>query len=203
MRGWNPAGVKLPSGVMSTTVCPSFTSSSAASALPRITRNFPASRSARWPNFMLASRPTALRSSSGRMPRTRAPAPRSTIGEKAPRFDERNHGQRRRVLLSVCLGLTPVCHLAFDAGDGGVRSHGQHAAAQLALETVEHRQHDDQHRDAERQPDDRHGRDERHESAAMRGAQVTRAYLPFIGPFEAHSYLSASAGGTRDARNAG
>ena len=199
MRGWNPAGVALPSGAMSTTVCPLFTASSAASALPRITRNLPASRSDEWPDFMRPSRPTALRSSSGRTPRTMAPATRSPLASR-PR--DSTNGTTATTPGSRCgvrLRLAPVGHLAFDAGDGGVRGHGQHAAAQLALETVEHRQHDDEHRDAERQPDDRHGRDERHEAAAMRGAQVARTDEPFV----AHSYRSASAGGTREARNAG
>ncbi len=174
MRGANPAGVALPSGAMSTTVCPTFTSSSSASTLPRITRNLPGCRSSSEPCVMREASPTAFTSSAGRMPRTAAARDALAIGEQAARLDERRHGHHVGLPRRVLLRLAPIRNLAFETRDDGMRCDRQDAAAQFLLEAIEHRHDHDEHGHAQRQADHRHERHERHEAAAMRGTQVAQ-----------------------------
>ena len=126
------------------------------------------------------------------------------VGEQPARFDERHHGDdaAARCAASACASRqsaispsTPVMVACEVTDSMRLRS--------SRLEAVQHRQHHDEHRHAEREADHRHRRDERHEAAAMRGAQVARADEPFVGRSAIYSYRSASAGGMREARNAG
>src|SRR6185503_20231547 len=176
LRGTNPAGVTLPSGAISTTDCPCRTPSSSASADPRMMRYLPASRSVSEPDLRRSPSPTAFTSSSGNTPRTMAPA----TGDQATGLDERHRGLHARRARGLLLLAAPVGDVAVVAADGGVRGHRQHAVAQLLFESVEHRQHDDQHGHAYAQAEHRHERHEGHEAAAVLRAQVTYADEPLV-----------------------
>src|SRR5207302_11236283 len=96
----------------------------------------------------------------------------------------------------------PVGERAGEAHERGVRGDRENAAAELPLEAVHDRQHDDERRHPERQPAHRDQRDEGYEAAPVGRAQIARADEPFVG---AHRYSSrsASAGAVGGARTAG
>ena len=79
------------------------------------------------------------------------------------------------------LHRTPVGQCAVEPRDGGVGCDREDAVAQLALEAVHDREHDDQRGDPEHQAAHRHEGDERDEAAPMRRAQVARADQPLVG----------------------
>ena len=187
MRGTTPAGVAVPCGAMTTTDRRHATLQLAASALPRMIRYFPGSRSSMRPLVRCAPMPVALRSSSGSTPRRWRRRFRA-VCEHRLRLDVRHRG----LTTPGCFEppAAPGCQSGRShrrPGEGGVRGDAEHAGAQLALEAVHDRQHDDQRRHAQHQAEHRHQRDERHEAAPVRRAQVARADQPFVGS-EGHAY---------------
>src|SRR5881227_3151075 len=85
----------------------------------------------------------------------------------------------------LLLQAAPVGETAGEAHERGVRGDRENAAAQLPLEAVHDRQHDDERRHPERQPAHRDQRDEGYEAAPVGRAQIARADEPFVG---AHRY---------------
>jgi hypothetical protein len=81
----------------------------------------------------------------------------------------------------------------FTAGDLRVRRNAENPRAQLGLEAVHHRQHDDQRSDAERNPRHRGKRDEADEVVATLGARVTQADQQFVAHAEGYSILKCPA----------
>ncbi|KAG1270106.1 hypothetical protein G6F65_013366 [Rhizopus arrhizus] len=90
-------------------------------------------------------------------------------------LDVRRGTRHARVLAGDVDHTHPVRHRLAVATDGGVRGHLQQAAADFLLETAHHGQGSDQHRDAERDAQDRCHRDEGDEAVAALGAQVAQA----------------------------
>ena len=188
LRGSKPAGVTLPSGVMSTTFCPTVTPSSWARAEPRMTRYLPACQVGKRTGFQARAQPDSLHLFFRQHAAHHGARDSLAIREQAARFDIGHRRLDSRHARGRGLPRTPVGDRAVEAGDGGMRGHGEHPAAKLFLETVEHRQDHDEYGDAERQAEHRHGSDEGHESAAVLRPQVANSYLPFIGPLECHGH---------------
>ncbi len=188
LRGSKPAGVTLPSGVMSTTFCPTVTPSSCgeggAENDPVLARLQVGKRT----GFQARAQPDGLHLFFRQHAAHHGARDSLTIREQAARFDIGHRRLDSRHARGRGLPGTPVRDLAVEAGDGGMRGHGEHPAAELLLEAVEHRQDHDEYRDAERQAEHRHGSDEGHESAAVLRPQVANSYLPFIGPLECHGH---------------
>ena len=82
------------------------------------------------------------------------------------------HAGKARDLIDL---RPPIRDAPLQTGDGGVRREAQNARAQLLFETVHDRQHDDEHRDSQGEPEDRDARDQGHESAPGGGAQIPQA----------------------------
>ncbi len=172
-RGNVPAAVNVPCGVMTTTVSPRRTPSARARSAPRTMPN-PSGleRVERARAHVLADvgdRALARRIDAAderaavhaagrehRLPEhVRRRRPHARVLERRPR-DSRVVGERRH------------------AADLDVRGDGEDPGAELLLESVHHRQHDDQRGDAERDARHRHERDERDERVAARAAARAR-----------------------------
>ena len=183
-RGSVPAGVTVPCGVIATTCRRRAGRARARARAPSTMPNSPGFRSASAPRRMCAPMSATASSRAGSMPRTTTPrlaSPTDSIAcprtygaaaftrglRRAPARDappsRRARGMPR---ISMC-----------DATD-------RMRVAQLLLEPVHHRQHDDQRGDAERDAGHRDQRDERDERVAARalaGARVAQADGQFVG----------------------
>ncbi len=118
------------------------------------------------------------------------------------------HVRRRRddprIARSGGLQVLPAFEFALDALDAGVCGHGQQPVLELALETVHHGQHDNQHGYRDRDAEHRDGGDERYEAVGAARPHVAAADPCFEAPSHGrYSYLSATAGFTSAARLAG
>jgi hypothetical protein len=69
---------------------------------------------------------------------------------------------------------------ALEAGNGGMRRQAQDARAQHLLEAVHHRQHDDQHRDAETEPQMAMPAISDTKPRLRRCAQIAQSQEPFV-----------------------
>jgi hypothetical protein len=68
----------------------------------------------------------------------------------------------------------PIRNAALETGDGGMRREAQDSRAQLLFETVHDREDDDEHGDSESEPQNGDARDQRHEAALGRRAQIPK-----------------------------
>ncbi len=126
------------------------------------------------------------------------------VRQQALRLDEWCRSDDARLLLRRRLHFAPIFHRAEAAQHHRMRSHTQDSNAQLPLEPIHDRQHDDQRGDAEHEPEHRDQRNERDETAPMSRAQVTSAYQPLIRACHAlHATLSIThTSALRQARHA-
>jgi hypothetical protein len=108
------------------------------------------------------------------------PAHRLVEGQHALGGDVGRRRQHLPVLARLLGHLLPGRQLAAATGDLHVGSDAEDARAQLLLETVHHRQHDDQRGDAQRDAAHRDQRDEGDEVVAPLGAGVAQADEEFI-----------------------
>ncbi|MNN22259.1 hypothetical protein D3C81_1356100 [compost metagenome] len=96
----------------------------------------------------------------------------ATVGEHALQLAERRHRSDLGMLGHLGGQRLPVVDRLV-AGDGGVRHHAEDARAQLAVETVHHREHQDHHQHPEGETDHRGEGNERDEVVATFGTRVT------------------------------
>jgi hypothetical protein len=163
-RGSVPAGVTVPCGVIATTVSPTRTPSARASSAPSTMPNSPALRSASEPRACAAD--VGDRVLARRVDAAHEHAAVDVAGRQHRLAgDERRGAGHARVAERRLRDALPVGERGH-AAHLDVRRDRQDAVAQLLLEAVHHRQHDDQRGDAERDAGHRDQRDERDERVA-------------------------------------
>ncbi len=186
-RGKTAAGVTMPCGAISVTLSPAKARSAWASSAPRTMPNSPGCSRSSAPTFMwrgkighaiFLRRQNAAHQYALHLPVERQHALLLHVGRG------RDHTRMARDAIHR---LLPVFHFAIGAGNLRVRSHAENARAQLLLETVHHRQHDNQRRHAERQAQHGNQRDEGNEAIAaarLAGGRVAQPDQRFKRGFE-------------------
>jgi len=99
----------------------------------------------------------------------------AAAGQQSLRRHVRGDSLHVRMLQRRGGDALPVAQRFADAGDLHMRHRAQHARAHFALETVEHREHGDQYRHAQRDANHRDQRNHRNEARTLPRAGVTQA----------------------------
>jgi hypothetical protein len=102
------------------------------------------------------------------------------VRHHALRFDVRRRGNDAGEDAELLHIRPPVADATLESRQSRMRREAEDPGAQLLLEAVHDRQHDDQHRDADAEAEDRDAGDQRHEPPARRGAQVAQTEEAFV-----------------------
>ena len=150
------------------------------------------SRRARWPSRMRCAPGTRFSSAPRSMRRSKSEAAPSSAGKMPRTIAGRRFAPAASMPSSRTYGVTAATPGALAKRrsssrqsakpsrrrDRRVRAQREQARPRLGLEAVQHRQNDDQRRDAEREAEQRRRRPERHERAPAPRAQVAQADEP-------------------------
>ena len=98
----------------------------------------------------------------------------AATGQQTLRRDIRRGGHHMRIFCGRSGDRLPVAQRFAESGDLHMGHRAQHARTHLALKTVEHRQHGDQHRHAQRDANHRDQRNHRNEFRALPRTGVTQ-----------------------------